>query len=450
MSLRERQGSSLPQPGTQTPSPRSTAIAAIRPFRGLRYGPAIPPDAVIAPPYDVVGSDDVRALLDRSPYNVAHVESCPGADETRYELAAEALRRWQDERALLRDEQPAYYVYEQRFTVGGADHTRRCFFARMRLHPPGDGVVRLHEATMAGPKQERLKLLRATGVNVSPIFAMFDDREGTALTALNEVARGEPVFEAKDARGCEHRLWPVRDEAQMQALTAAVAASPVTIADGHHRYETALLYAQEQRSEAARWVLTGLIGVNDPGLLILPNHRLVRTDQLSGDLLDGLAQLYEIEDVTPEAPSAAAVRRLWERVQANAGGATTFGVIGIEGQRLHLLTARSGGAIDGAMPAAWSAASRSLDVLILTETILRPLLGIEQATLDAGDRVGFTSEAEDAWRKIEDGHYQLAFLVNAVRVEQVIAVADAGELMPQKATFFYPKLATGMVLNPVD
>ena len=137
-------------------------------------------------------------------------------------------------------------------------------------------------------------------------------------------------------------------------------------------------------------------------------------------------------------------------MQANAGGATTFGVIGIEGQRLHLLTARSGGAIDGAMPAAWSAASRSLDVLILTETILRPLLGIEQATLDAGDRVGFTSEAEDAWREIEDGHYQLAFLINAVRVEQVIAVADAGELMPQKATFFYPKLATGMVLNPVD
>ena len=406
---------------------------------------------MIAPPYDVVTPHDVQELRARSPYNIAHVESGANGGERYYEDAAATLHRWRAEGVLQRDETASYYLYEQRSVVQRAVLTRRCFFARLRLHPPEDGLVRPHEATMAAPVRDRLELLRATATNVSPIFGMFDDPSGAVRAAFEVAARRPPDLEAGGAEGEQrHRLWTVTDEAQLRALTAAVRASVVTIADGHHRYRTALAYAQERPSEAAGWVLAGLVAADDAGLLILPTHRLVKVDRLPADFLERLAALYVVENITPKSWDGTAVDRLWGRVRANARGPTTFGAIGIEQQQLYVLTARSAAAIDGAMPPQWSPASRSLDVTILTETVLRPLLGIDQATLDAGERVDFTEDIQEAWRRTESGEFRLAFLVNPVRVEQVSAVADAGELMPQKSTFFYPKLPTGLVLNPLD
>ncbi len=405
---------------------------------------------MIAPPYDVVGDDDVRALLDRSPYNVAHIEMRqPDAEDEHYEQAAEALRRWQDEGVLRRDDGPAYYLYEQRFALQGAARTRRCFFVRLRLDPDGRDV-RMHESTMTGPLDDRLRLLRATETNISPIFAMFEDPDGRARAALERSAEAAPAFEAEDGIGDQHRLWVIDDGETQQELTAAVAASHVTIADGHHRYQTALNYLADRPSEEAQWMLAGLIPADDPGLEILPNHRLVKAEPLRGDFLERLSELFEPDDITPKSWDGTAVHRLWGRVQANALGPTTFGILGIEHQRLHVATARSRSAIDRAMPERWSPALRSLDVAVLTETVLRPLLDIDQAALTAGDRVAFTEDVEEAWSLTERGRYRLAFLTNPVRVEQVLAVADAGEVLPQKATFFYPKLATGMVLNPLD
>lgn len=302
---------------------------------------------------------------------------------------------------------------------------------------------------MAGPVEDRLNLLRATATNVSPILGVFKDRTGSARAILDEVARTPPDFEAT-AGDDRHRLWVLDDPARTKALTAAVGASPITIADGHHRYTTALRYLEERPSEAARWVLAGLVAVDDPGLLILPAHRLVQTNRLPDDLLKRISELYIVEDVTPKSWDGTAMQRLWGRVQANARGPATFGAIGIEEQHLHLLTARSTAEIDRAMPTGWSPASRSLDVAILTETILRPLLGIDEAALAAGERVKVTEDVEEAWRQTERGRCRLALLVNPVRVAQMLAVADAGELMPPKSTFFYPKLRTGMVLNPLD
>ena len=406
---------------------------------------------VIAPPYDVVTPDDVQQLRASSRYNIAHVESSHNEGERYYEQAAAALERWQDEGALRRDETPCYYLYEQRFAVQGAVRTRRCFFVRLRLHPPQDGAVRLHESTMAGPVRDRLDLLRATTTNVSPIFAMFDDPTGALGAAFETAAERPPDLEAGGTEEEQrHRLWAVSDEAQLRALTAAVRASAVTIADGHHRYRTALAYAQERPSEVAGWVLAGLVPSDDAGLVILPNHRLVKVDRLPADFLERLAALYTVENITPKSWDGTAVHRLWGRVQAKARGPATFGAIGVEHQQLHVLTARSSAAVDRAMPPQWSPASRSVDVTILTETVLRPLLGIDQATLDAGERVAFTEDIQEAWQRTESGEYRLAFLVNPVRVEQVSAVADAAELMPQKSTFFYPKLPTGLVLNPLD
>ena len=400
---------------------------------------------MIAPPYDVVGEDAVAALHARSPFNVGHVESPRAADGgDRYAHAAALLDAWQREGVLIRDEAPAYYVYEQRTAIGGERVARRCCFARMRLSPFEDGVVRPHEHTMSGPKADRLALLRATRVNISPLLVMYQDASGAAADVIEQATAGEPVYSATDDRGDEHRMWIVDDPGAVEALTAAAAASTATIADGHHRYETALNYLGERDTsdERAGWVLAGLVAEDEPGLVVLPTHRLLPDAAPPADFAARLGEIYEVDAVD-------SVEELWARVQAGASSPGTFGLLGLGGSGLHLLRARSADAIDARMPTEWSPASRALDVLILNETILHPLLGLDDAAFTAG-RVEFSEDVEEAWEWTQAEPGRLTFLVNSTRVDQVVSVADAGEVMPQKSTFFYPKLATGMVLNPLD
>ncbi len=345
---------------------------------------------------------------------------------------------------LIREDAPAYYVYEQRTAIGAERVARRCCFARMLLSPFEDGVVRPHEHTMSGPKADRRALLGATRVNISPLLVMYQDASGDAARVIEQAVSAAPVYSATDDRGDEHRLWIVDDPAAVEALTAAAADSPATIADGHHRYETALGYLGERDGgdEGARWVLAGLVAEDEPGLVVLPTHRLLPDVTPPDDFADRLGELYEVLPFDD-------IEALWAAVQAGAASPGTFGLLGLGGSGLHLLRARSAGAIDARMPAEWSPASRALEVLILNETILDPLLGLDAAAFTAG-RVEFSEDVEEAWEWTRAEPGRLAFLVNSTRVDQVVAVADAGEVMPQKSTFFYPKLATGMVLNPLD
>lgn len=433
-------------------------MTEIRPFRGLRYAPGkVSADDVIAPPYDVVGAEAVAALHSRSPYNAAHLENPAGNERERFEGAARLLRSWQADGVLKRDSKPAYYVYEQRAKIpagalAGKTVTRRCFFARTRLHRPEEGIVRPHEATLAGPREERLRLLRATQTNISPIFGMFLDPAGAAKRVLGEVAKREPAMEATDAVGDRHRLWVVDAADEVRALTEAVEASNVTIADGHHRTHTALDYRDEVAGQAkGRWtgnepanfVLMGLIPEDDPGLVILPIHRLIHGD-VPERLMEQLSALYRVEPTT----SAEAA---WKSVQSNALGPVTFGLLGATSpDSAHVLTARFPQAVANAMPQGVSDASKGLDALVLTETVLTPVFGIDRSVLTQGQRVTFTESLDEASDAVTSGEASLAFLVNPTRPQQVTQVADAGEVMPQKTTFYYPKLATGMVFNPLN
>ena len=331
-------------------NPRRPPIVEIAPFRGLRYDPSrVDPDAVIAPPYDVVGEDDVAALHARSPHNIAHVET-PRGDDGRFEEAAEALRSWEAEGVLLRDSAPALYAYEQRTRLEGDDgprRVRRGYFARLRLSPFEAGEVLPHERTMAGPKAERLALLQATRTNVSPILVISSGDTDTASALLAEVASREPAFAAADGRGDEHRLWVIDDPSEIARLVEAAAAAPVLIADGHHRYETALGHLEERDEEGRRWMLACLVPENDPGLDILPTHRLVPDVDLAGDFIERLEELYVIEPLASRVSGSAnptdsgAAMRLWEQVQAEASQPGTFGLIGLPGGGLHLLRPRS-------------------------------------------------------------------------------------------------------------
>ena len=279
-------------------NPRRRPIVEIAPFRGLRYDPSrVDPDAVIAPPYDVVGEDDVAALHAQSPNNIAHVEA-PRGDDGRFEEAAEALRSWEAEGVLLRDSAPVLYAYEQRTRLEGDDgprRVRRGYFARLRLSPFEDGEVLPHERTMAGPKAERLALLQATRTNVSPILVISSGDTDAASALLAGVASREPAFAARDGRGDEHRLWVIDDPSEIARLVEAAAAAPVLIADGHHRYETALGHLEERDEEGRRWMLACLVPENDAGLDILPTHRLVPDVDLAGNLIERLEELYVVE-----------------------------------------------------------------------------------------------------------------------------------------------------------
>jgi uncharacterized protein (DUF1015 family) len=434
-------------------------MAEIRPFRGLRYNPdEVISDDVIAPPYDVVGEAAEAALLARSPYNAAHVELAPGAAEGRFERAAEALARWQRDGQLIRDDVPAYYLYEQEATIEGARVHRRCFFAQLKLAQHDEGIVRPHESTMAGPRAIRLDLMRATNGNISPIFSMFTDPPQRARGVLERAASTPTIFESTDGLGDVHRLWAITDAADVATLGEVLAESTVTIADGHHRYHTALDYmAEHPDSEAAQYVLMGLIDADDPGLVILPNHRLVRAEA-PADLVERLGERFEVSDLTDELPDGPeGATALLARVRERAGGPSTFGIIEASGRKL-LVTGRSFEALGAALadtpsetagPDGLSEASRRLDALVLTEVILDPLFGIDAAALTAG-AVDFTADLNEAYLGAVDGPYSVAFLVNGTPVQQVIEVADAGEVMPQKTTFFYPKLATGMVFSLLD
>lgn len=435
-------------------------MADVRPFRALRYDPAVAgdPSRLIAPPYDIIDAEEQRRLYAASPYNVVRLDygeerpdDVPGRD--RYARAAANLRRWRQEGILVWDERPRFYVYEQEFTYAGR-RRRRALLAAVRLEPWERGVILPHERTFPKPKEDRLRLMRSVRADLSPVFGLYRDRD--ALEPLVEPS-GPPLLEAKTPDGQRHLLFAL-DHSREHDIVRAFAGRSIYIADGHHRYETALAYREEMRLAAASWsgdepenfVLMALVAADDPGLVALPTHRLLRPPVTPHDLLPRLSRFFDIEDATPRSWDGTALLRLVARVAAAGRETVAFGALGIEEQRYHLLRLASPEAVDPVMPPEKPAVWKHLDVAVLQYAILKACLGIDEAAVAGGDVVSYTEDAERARLAVEQGAARLAFLVNPTRVEQVLAVADAGERMPQKSTYFFPKLATGLAIYPFD
>jgi uncharacterized protein (DUF1015 family) len=312
----------------------------------------------------------------------------------------------------------------------------------MRLEPWERGVVKPHELTLSGPKEDRMRLLRATRTQVSPVYSLF--RPGAAFPY------GEPLLDVT-ADGQRHVLGAVTDPAAIEEFARVVAAADVYIADGHHRYETALAYRDEVRASAASWsgdepenfVLMALTAVDDDGLLVLPTHRLLMR-AAPRDAVERLGRLFDVSDVTDGGVNAALERAAAER------GAGAFVALGLERGRVHWLRLRDRAAVEALMPRDQPAAWKRLDVNVLQYGVLREVFGIDDDALAAGGAVAYTQDDGEAQRAIASGAAQAAFLLNATPVEQVLAVADAGGRMPQKSTFFHPKLPTGLVMNLLE
>jgi uncharacterized protein (DUF1015 family) len=404
----------------------------IHPFRGYRFGIGRERDVskVVAPPYDQITPEMQDQLYAMSPSNIVRVTF--GRDEAgvdKYRRAAEILEMWQAEGVWAREEWPAIYPYTQTYTVGGVEVTRRGFVALGEVSDYARGVVRPHERTHAGPKQDRLALLEATRADIGLIFMLVSDPAGELLR--DTTVAGESVAEARDLKGELHRLWRITDEAVIARVQAVMAPRPVIIADGHHRYETAVEYAR--RHPGAREKLMAFFPLEATGLTIFPNHRLVHglPDFSLARFLDAARPWFDVEPLSDP-------KRYQPRNEAPAV------VAGNEAARLVL---REGASARLPWPPSTSPAWRRLAVSVLHEGLLRPLLGITDEMLDAKTHVDYTADQEEAVRLAREGRYQAAFLIAPTTADELQAVLRAGELMPQKSTHFYPKLLDGLVFH---
>ncbi len=431
-------------------------MADIRAFRGFRYdlGRVGSLSAVVAPPYDVVDAGLQQKLYDASPYNAIRVEltqDAPGDDDqnNKYSRAARTLKDWTGSEILKQDTARSLYVYEQEFTVEGQTRTRRGFLARVRLEPFGTGRIFPHEQTLAGPKADRLKLYQATGFNISPVFGLYPDAGEEVFAKLEPLIRNAPPLTATDHLGVVNRLWVITDSSTISAIIGLMGPKPVFIADGHHRYETGLKYLDEREAagevaddEAApNFCLMMLVGMSDPGLVILPTHRLVSglpnvtSDRLQHALLDHF-------DIVETETSA---KGCWEIAQLHADAAPSpvlaFGTVA-DG-KWFVARLRDSAIMDELAPdqtPEW----RSLSVSVLHKLVLDKLVKDEFQAAPECSYVHLLKEVTDA---VQAKSCQVVCLVPPVGMDEVEAIAGNREKMPPKSTYFYPKILTGMVLN---
>jgi uncharacterized protein (DUF1015 family) len=426
-------------------------MADIRAFRGFRYdlGHVGALSDVVAPPYDVIDPALQQKLYDRSPYNAIRLEfSREEAGGDKYARAANTLREWVAADVLRQDTARGLYVYEQQYAVEGQTFTRRGFMARVRLEPFGKGKIFPHEQTMSGPKEDRLKLYRATGFNLSPVFGLYPDAEGDVFAHLEPFVRTAPPVEATDHLGVVNRLWTVTDPAAITKVIGAMGPKPVFIADGHHRYETGLKYLEERRAagevpddEAApNFCLMMLVGMSDPGLLILPTHRLVSglsDGPTAAKLEPVLAEHFDIVARTGTDANAA-----WEHIQMD-GSQSVIGFGTVADGQWFVAKLRDPAVMAECAPD-HSAEWRGLGVSILRELVLERLFRQKVGGTPVCKYVHLMSEVADS---VANRECQVACLVPPATMQNVEQIAGHGEKMPPKSTYFYPKLLTGMVFN---
>jgi uncharacterized protein (DUF1015 family) len=433
-------------------------MAEIRAFRAYRYdlGRVGALSDVVAPPDDEIDPALQQALYDRSPYNVVRLilnKESPADSEAdnRYTRAAGVLRDWLRDDVLLQDSARSLYVCHQEFEVEGRPCTRKGFLARVRLEPFGPGHVDPHEETLAGPRADRLRLFHATHMNLSPVFGLYPDPRGEVDAVLDRAVGRSLPLEAVDPQGAVSRLWPVSDQHAVSAVAGLLGPRPVFLADGRHCYEAGLRYLEERRAAGevrdaeapANFILMMLVSLSDPGLVVLPTHRLVSGlgELRAGRLAELLAPCFEVEKVG-EGPAGA--RAAWELVEADGGqellgfGTTADGVW----QTARLTAPAEVARLAPSHSPAWrNLAAAVLHVLVL-DRLLGPALGARPACR-------YVHRLREVQEAAASRQCQLAALVPPATVRHVEEVAGNGETMPTKSTCFYPKLLSGLVFNPL-
>jgi uncharacterized protein (DUF1015 family) len=404
----------------------------VRPLRGHRYAIGRERDVskVVAPPYDQISPEQQELLYALSPANIVRI-SYPKAegDADGYAAAHATLTRWLADGTWAPDERPAVYPYHQSYTVDGQPVTRVGLIALGQVTEYARGEVLPHERTHAGPKEDRMRLLEATGADTGLLFMLVPDPRGELLQL--STPSGPPIAEARDLRGERHQLWRVDEAGAIDAVRRLLSSARVIIADGHHRYETAVAYARRHPGRDDK--LMAFFSVEAPGLTIFPNHRLVHgvADFSLPRLLQAASRWFDavpLEDPAAFRPT----NRALAVVTQDAAAALT-------------LRAEAVDAIP--WPASTSRGWRELAVSILHEGVLKPFLDISDAKLDARTHVDYTADRDEAIRLARAGRYQAAFLIAPTTVDELQTIVRGGEVLPQKSTHFYPKLLDGLVFH---
>jgi uncharacterized protein (DUF1015 family) len=419
---------------------REQRMAEVQPFRGIRYRLEQPEDAaaVVAPPYDVISPADQVALEEKDPHNIVRLElsrdaAGDNATENRYTRAAALFRQWLDEGVLTREEAPALYVYGQRYQFGDTEQERLGLMAGLKIEPYEAGVVLPHEQTFPKHKEDRFQLLSAARAQLSPIFGLYAAPDASVREHLEAVTGGVPAATAVDPEGVVHRIWAVTDPAFASWASETFAGKQVFIADGHHRYETSMRYKATRRAQDPDagvspfdYVMTFLVEMDDPGLVLLPTHRLVPAGlPTPEELRSRLEPYFSFEDAT-----LADVDQLAHH---------QMGIVLPDGRawKLTLSDAEAVNRLDQDHSAAW----RDLDVVLLHRLVLVEALG-----LDEHAEIVYTRDPAEARDRVTSGEFQASFILPSPRVEELKDVAGAGDKMPHKSTYFWPKAISGLVI----
>lgn len=431
-------------------------MAKIIPLKGVRYNQEKIGSLadIVTPPYDIIDEKAQQGYYDKSPFNVIRLEygqtSPTDTDkDNRYTRAAKDFKSWLEETILVSEDKPALYLYEQEFTHRGSRIIRRGFICGIKVEEYSTGVVLPHEQTLSKPKSDRLNLLRACQANFSSIFSLYADESRSVERVLDKARENNrPDIDITDENGEDHRLWVITDEAAIKEVSTIMADKKLFIADGHHRYETSLNYNREMAELGFNGydnVLMTLVNLYDEGLVVYPTHRLIR--DLPGlnlnDLLEALTRDFLIEEY-PNI-SEKDLDNFLSLLENRGQEKHAFGMY--EGKSFYILTLKNEESLAGIGGQDKSEAWKHLDVSILHCLILENLLGIDEENQRNQINLTYIKYPEGAVEGVDRQGYQLAFFLNPTKVKEVTDVAAAGDKMPQKSTYFYPKTITGLVIN---
>ena len=406
-------------------------MVRVMPFRGLRYDEAVVEDwgRVLGPPYDIVDAEQTAALRAASPYQISHIEMASGDDEIAN--AARILTEWQAAGAIVQDERPAFYLHEHRFVVDGQQRTRRALFGAVELSDWGEAGIMAHERTMPGPKATRTSLRSRVGADVSPLMSFVPDSDGALAQIIAQAVEAPHLNEGVDSSGDVHTLRVLDDPDVVAAIESAFGSQRVYMADGHHRYESALASRDERPN--SHNVLMGIVCAGDPALAVGATHRVVRADP-PPQLIERLSESFVARE--------SAVSEL---TKALPDGSARIGVVTLDGAWTLDPSDGAYAAMPATVPESW----RALAPALLQYAILEPAFGVDATALAGGEAVTYTHFLQEALGAVQDGSASAAFILPAPTLQDVIETADAGGFMPQKSTYFVPKLPTGLVLHPL-
>ena len=438
-------------------------MAELIPFRGVVYNPSKVSNLadVIAPPFDVITKSEQNSFYERSPYNIVRLIL---GKHTRFDTrtnnpharAAQYLQAWLSEKILIRDSQPALYLTTLKFRFDDRTIIRHGIIGLVRLEPFEKRIVLPHERTFSKVKSERLGLMKACQTNFSPIFSIYNDTDGVLEGLKTAVSNTPPDHHFTDFGGYTHRLWRITDPSVIDSTCRKMRPKTLLIADGHHRYETALNYRNWYRDQHAdvsgnhpvNHVMMYMTSMQDPGLMILPAHRMLKEVPKSdlANLVPSAAEFFDIETFSfDENERDLALTNFLKNLKAKSS-TPCVGVF-IRNRREFILLSLKPGLQQTVFKSLLPEPLRNLDVSILTQLIFTELLGFDHNRLDDETLIGYSVRAQETVDAVCSGEFDAAFLLNPVNIEQVLAVAEAQHVMPRKATYFYPKVTTGLVVN---